>query len=114
MSVGSLFSVTTCHVHFEFVGKESMHTIWNEFEFTPDPTTDLELSALECQKIPHRLIMSKQCLHFFLDVYGVILADSEDMHKSLDGFDFRPDPITDYGVSCPKASKNPTSPLLNF
>ena len=28
------------------------------------------------------------------------------MHKSLDEFEFRPDPTTDYGVSCPSASKN--------
>ena len=30
-----------------------------------------------------------------------ILAGNEDMHKSLDEFEFRPDPTTDYGVSCP-------------
>ena len=29
------------------------------------------------------------------------LAYNEDMHKSLDEFEFRPDPTTDYGVSCP-------------
>ena len=27
------------------------------------------------------------------------------MHKSLDEFEFRPDPTTDYGVNCPSASK---------
>ena len=30
-----------------------------------------------------------------------ILAGNEDMHKSLDEFELRPDPTTDYGVSCP-------------
>ena len=30
-----------------------------------------------------------------------ILAGNEDIHKSLDEFEFRPDPTTDYGVSCP-------------
>ena len=37
------------------------------------------------------------------------------MHKSLDEFEFRPDPTTDYGVSCPWASKKSVttfSPLL--
>ena len=34
-----------------------------------------------------------------------ILAGNEDMHKILDEFKFRPDQITDYGVSCPWASK---------
>ena len=36
----------------------------------------------------------------------IILAGNEDMHKILDEFDFRPDWTTDYGVSCPWASKN--------
>ena len=45
----------------------------------------------------------KECLHLFLAEYGAILfivADNEDMHKSLNEFEFRPDFITDYGVSC--------------
>ena len=34
-----------------------------------------------------------------------ILAGNEDMHKISDKFEFRPDQITDYGGSCPWASK---------
>ena len=34
-----------------------------------------------------------------------ILVGNEDMHKILDEFEFRPDRTTDYGVSCPWASK---------
>ena len=30
-----------------------------------------------------------------------ILAGNQDMHKISDEFEFRPDRITDYGVSCP-------------
>ena len=30
-----------------------------------------------------------------------MLAGNEDIHKSLDEFEFRPDPTIDYGVSCP-------------
>ena len=30
-----------------------------------------------------------------------ILASKEGMHKHLDEFEFRQDPITNYGVSCP-------------
>ena len=29
------------------------------------------------------------------------LAGNKDMHKSLDEFEFQPDPTTDYGVTCP-------------
>ena len=35
-----------------------------------------------------------------------ILAGDEDMHKISDKFEFRQDRTTDYGVSCPWASKN--------
>ena len=34
------------------------------------------------------------------------------MHGSLDEFEFRSDPTTDYGVSCPCTSKKSTSPLF--
>ena len=34
-----------------------------------------------------------------------LLADNEDMHKISDEFEFQPDRTTDYGVSCPWASK---------
>ena len=34
-----------------------------------------------------------------------ILAGNEDLHKISDEFEFRPDRTTDYGVSCPWASK---------
>ena len=34
-----------------------------------------------------------------------ILAGNEDMHKNSNKFEFRPDWTTDYGVSCPWASK---------
>ena len=35
-----------------------------------------------------------------------IFAGKEDMHYISDEFEFRPDRTTDYGVSCPWASKN--------
>ena len=34
-----------------------------------------------------------------------MLAGSEDMHKISDAYQFQPDRITDYGVSCPWASE---------
>ena len=37
------------------------------------------------------------CFHPFL----LILAGNDDMHESLDEFDFRPDWTTYCGVSCP-------------
>ena len=47
-----------------------------------------ELAALERLKNPHRLIMRKQCLHFFsavLDLILFILACNDNIHESLDG-----------------------------
>ena len=49
-------------------------------------------------------IMGKTTSSHFSVVFDriiFILAGNEDMHKSLDEFEFRPDPTTDYGVSCP-------------
>ena len=42
-------------------------------------------------------------LFFYLILF--ILAGKEDMHKISDKFEFWPDRATDYGVSCPWASK---------
>ena len=50
----------------------------------------------------------KWCLHLFsiaFDPILFILAGNEDMHKILNQFEFWPDRSTDYGVSCPWASK---------
>ena len=37
----------------------------------------------------------------FFDGIFFILAGDEDMHKSLEEFEFRPDHTIEYGVSCP-------------
>ena len=60
----------------------------------------MELAALERLK--------NQRHHFFsvaIDPILFKLAGIEDMHNILDEFEFRPDLTTDYGVSCPWASK---------
>ena len=57
------------------------------FSLIGPPTA--ELAALERMK-PHRLIMRKQCIHFFsavLDLILFILAGNDNMHESLDGFE---------------------------
>ena len=58
------------------------------FSLIGPPTA--ELAALESLKNPHRLIMRKQCLHFFsavLDLILFILAGNNIIHESLDGFE---------------------------
>ena len=60
------------------------------------------------QKAPIELQWEKRCLHLFSVVFDrifFILAGNEDMHKISDEFEFPPDRTTDYGVSCPWASK---------
>ena len=42
----------------------------------------------------------------------MILAGNDDIHKSLDELEFGQDQKTDYGVSCPCASKKSMSPLF--
>ena len=59
----------------------------------------MELAALERLKNRRH--------HFFsvaIDPILFKLAGIEDMHNILDEFEFRPDQITDYGVSCTWAS----------
>ena len=41
-----------------------------------------------------------------------ILAGNDDIHKSLDEFEIRPDPIMDHRVSCSRASKKTMLPLF--
>ena len=60
------------------------------------------------QKVPIDLLWGKWCLHLFsvaIDPILFVFAGNEDMHKISDEFEFRPDRTTDYGVSCPWASK---------
>ena len=72
-----------------------------------------ELAALERRKkIPIDLNWEKPSHYVFLAVFDripFILAGNEDIHKSLYEFEFRTDPATDYGVSCPWASKKSMS-----
>ena len=67
------------------------------FSLIGPPTA--ELAALERLKNPHRLIMRKQCLHFFsavLDLILFILAGNDNIHESLDEFEIRLDPNTGF------------------
>ena len=56
-----------------------------------------------------RVIMEKMMLPLFLGYFFYpiffILAGNDDMHESLEEFEFRPDLNTDCGVSCPLASE---------
>ena len=61
------------------------------------------------QKAPIDLQWGNWCIHLLsiaFDPILFILAGDENMHKSSDEFKFRQDRTTDYGVSCPWASKN--------
>ena len=49
----------------------------------------------------------------FFYLINLILAGKEDMHKSLDGFEFRPDTTTNTRVICPCTSENLTYNVMN-
>ena len=63
-----------------------------------------EFAALErLEKIPIDLKWEKSCYHsctFIFQWIFFILAGNKVSNKSLDGFEFRQDSITDFGVSC--------------
>ena len=70
------------------------------------PPLTTELAALERLK--------NRCHHIIsvdIDPIFFKLAGNKDMHNIMNEFEFRPDRTTDYGVSCPWASKKyPYSP----
>ena len=61
-------------------------------------TKAMELAVLKLWKNLHRLIMGKMVV---FDRILFIHAGSDDIHKSLDEFEIRPNLTTDYRVSCP-------------
>ena len=59
----------------------------------------MELAALERMKKSHRLIMGKTMSSHFSAIFAWILfifAGNEDMHKSLNEFEIRPDATTGF------------------
>ena len=67
----------------------------------PLPT---ELGPLSVWKISHRLIMEKWCLQassFIFNRISVKLAGNQDRHNISDEFEFGPDRISHFGVTCP-------------
>ena len=78
-----------------------MHKSLDEFEFRPDPTTDLGVSwpwASKKSMLPLFFTVAIDKIHFKF-------VGNEDIHNISDEFEFRPDPTTDYGVDCPWISK---------
>ena len=64
------------------------------------PRLTTELAALERLK--------NRCHHLIsvdIDPIFFKLAGNKDMHNIMNEFEFRPDQTTDYGISCPWASK---------
>ena len=52
-------------------------------------------------------------LAFHFDRIIFILASNENMHESLGELEFRPDPTTDSGVICPRASERSMYYVVN-
>ena len=131
-----VISVDIDPIFFRLAGKKDLRNIMNEFELQPDRTTDYGVSCpWASKKYPHRLIMGKmmfplflwlltmelaaleclkhQCLHFFsvgVDPILFKVGGYIDMHNILHEFECWPNRTTDYGVSCPWASKKLMSP----
>ena len=79
---------------------------WISSKFDQIKPSTMQLAALDRrQVIPiYRLIIEGTSSSHFSTVFDsilFILACNENIHKSLDEFEFRPDPTTGYGVSCP-------------
>ena len=60
--------------------------------------------------VTDRVMMEKQCLHFFSAVFHpflFIIAGNDCLHERLDEFEFQPDWTTDCGLAALKLLKNP-------
>ena len=53
-------------------------------------------------------VLCSACGAFIFHLIFFIPVGYQDIHKSMDEFEFRSDPITDYRVSCPIVSENYT------
>ena len=85
---------------FILAGSEDIHKSLYEFEFRQIPPLTTQLAALERLK--------NRCHHVIsvdIDPIFFKLAGNKDIHNIMCEFEFRPDRTTDYGVSCPWASK---------
>ena len=74
-----------------------MHESLDEFEIRLDPNTGFHGNR--------KVYDGKNCVstfsRFFFHPFLFIIAGNDDMHESLDEFEFQPDWTTDCGVSCP-------------
>ena len=73
---------------------------WMSLNSGQIPPLTMELAALEHLKNQCHLVISID-----IDPIFFKLAGNKDMHNIMNEFEFRPDRTTDYGVSCPLASK---------
>ena len=107
MATDSYFYSAVFHlILLILAGNDDMHESSEEFELRCDSTTDCGVSCpLASEKTnPHRLIIGKRCCHFFPAVFDrilFILAGNNDIHKNLNEFKIRPDPIPDHRFTCP-------------
>ena len=63
------------------------------------------------------LLFEKRCWHFFsivIDGTLFILTGNDDINKSLDEFEIRPEPTMDHRASCPYASEKLMFPFFSL
>ena len=71
---------------------------YTNLDFGQIPPLTMELAALECLKNRCHHVISVDIDH--IDPIFFKLAGNKDMHNIMNEFEFRPDRITDYRVSC--------------
>ena len=90
-------------------GNDNIHESLDEFEIWLDPTTGFHGNRY-CYNLK-----KKRCCHIFsvvLDGILFILTGNDDIHKSLNEFEIRPDPTTDHRGSCHLASEKLRFPFF--
>ena len=97
-------SATSVPIAIKF--KQKHHVVGGKaaLGFRPNRIRTLVSMATDSSQSSHRVIMGKilwslKRLHF--DPILLILTGNKDNHNITDEFVFQPDPIPDFGVSCP-------------
>ena len=91
-------------------GNKDSHNITDEFDFGPDQTIHFRVTRPWAMKnFPIDLLWKKCCQQdsaFTFDWIFFKFTGNQDSHKISGEFEFRPDPMLHFGVTCPWVPKN--------
>ena len=97
-----LFSVTFEYIFIKLAGNGDRHKRSNKIEFGPDQIVHFGVIFLERGFFSPQIYNGENDVPTFtLNSVFIKLTGNKDRHEMLDGFKFRPDLTSHFGVTCP-------------